>query len=279
MTHWFTGGDGQRLAADIFGPNTGTPVVLIGGMGQTRHSWRRAAERIAEGGRRAITLDFRGHGDSDRAPDGDYSYPRQVADLTAVAREIGRPVTLAGNSLGGKISLCTAAQGGPDAVAALIMVDAVPHARPEGVAAIAGSMPIPAEGFGSPNEAAGQVAAARGLPVAPGAGERLKRNMRQDEAGRWHWHWDAGYRDPRHRIGLGAGSEMLDELATQVKVPAMLAWCELSEMVDAASVEALRAVMPHLEVEIIPGARHTIVGDQNDVFADALLRFLDRHDL
>jgi pimeloyl-ACP methyl ester carboxylesterase len=276
MTHWFKGGDDQRLAADLFGPDEGTPVLLIGGMGQTRHSWRRVAMRLADGGRRAITMDFRGHGESDRAPGGDYSYPRQVADIAAVARDVGRPMVLVGNSLGGKISLAAAGSGGADVAAALVMVDAVPRSRPDGIANVAQSMQVSTEGFASLDDAATQLAAARGQLAEPGAGDRLRRNMRQDDAGRWHWHWDAGYRDPRHRIGLGAGSGYLEALAPKVKVPALLAWCELSEVVDADGVAALRALIPQLEVEIIPGARHMIVGDQNDVFADAMMGFLAR---
>jgi len=276
MTHWFTGGDGQRLAADLYGPEDGTPVLLIGGMGQTRHSWRRVALRLADSGRRAITLDFRGHGESDRAPDGDYSYPRQVADIAAVAGAVGRPMVLVGNSLGGKISLAAAGSAGPEVALAVALVDAVPRSRPDGIATVAQSTQISSDGFASPDEAAAQLAAARGQAVAPGAGERLRRNMRQSEDGRWHWHWDAGYRDPRHRIGLGAGSAYLETVAPKVTVPALLAWCELSEVVDADGVEALRALIPQLEVEVIPGARHMLVGDENDIFADALMRFLDR---
>lgn len=276
MTHWFTGGDGQRLAADLFGPEDATPVLLIGGMGQTRHSWRRAAQRLADQGRRAITLDFRGHGESDRAPDGDYSYPRQAADLAAVAQQVGQPMVLAGNSLGGKISLAAAAVGGPQVAAALVLVDAVPRSRPEGIATVAQSTQLTDAGFASPDEAAAQLAAARGEPVALGAGERLRRNMRQSEDGRWHWHWDAQYRDPKHQLGLGAGSAHLESLAPSITVPALLAWCELSDVVDADGVAALKALIPQLEVEIIPGAKHMLVGDDNEVFADALVRFLER---
>lgn len=276
MTHWFTGSNGLKLAADLFGPEDGTPVLLIGGMGQTRHSWRRAAQRIADGGRRAITLDFRGHGESDRSPDGDYGYLRQVDDIVAIRRAIGRPMVLVGNSLGGKIGLAAAATGEPGTAAALVMVDAVPRSRKEGITNIARSMQMSSGGFASPEEAAMQLAAERGEPATPAAADRLRRNMRQDVSGRWHWHWDNAYFDPRQRIGTGPGSDYLESIAPQVTVPTLLAWCELSEVVDADGVAALRALIPQLEVEIIPGARHMIVGDQNDVFADALMAFLDR---
>jgi pimeloyl-ACP methyl ester carboxylesterase len=279
MTHWFSGDGGLRLAADLFGPEEGAPVLLIGGMGQTRHSWRRVALRLADRGYRAITLDFRGHGESDRAPDGDYSYPRQIADLAAVARQVGRPLVLAGNSLGGKISLATAGTCGAEVCAALVLVDAVPRSNPGGIANVAKSNQMRADGFETLDEAARQIAEGRGQPFAPGDGERLRRNMRQDAEGRWHWHWDAGYRDPRHQIGLGAGTEWLQSIAGNVKVPVLLAWCELSEVVDGDGIAALKAEIPHLEVEIIPGAHHMIVGDENDVFADALIGFLERHAL
>jgi len=280
MTHWFEGAAGQRLAADLYGPDEGTPVLLLGGMGQTRHSWRRAAQRIADDGRRAITLDFRGHGESDRAVDGEYGYPSQAADIAGLARAVGRPLVLAGNSFGGKIALASAGICGPEVVAGIVMVDAVPRSLPAGISAVSESMQMSPFGFASPEEAAMQVAAGRGEVVAPGAADRLRRNMRQESDGRWYWHWDAAaYRDPRHDIGLGRGTQFLESIAANVKVPALLAWCELSDVVGQDGVEALRALIPQLEVEIIPGARHMIVGDQNDVFADALLNFLRRNAL
>ena len=272
MTAWFEGAGGIRLAADIFGPNGGNPLILVGGMGQTRHSWRRVATRLAEHGRRTITVDVRGHGESDRASD--YSYTRQAEDIAAIVHEIGRPVILCGNSLGGKI--CLAAAGAfPEAVAGLALVDSVPQSSPAGIAQVVQTT-LTAEGFGSPDEAAAHLAASRGGMPDPGAGERLRRNMRQSHDGRWHWHWDASYRDPVHNIGLGAGSELLERYAGNIACPVLLAWCELSEVVTQDGVDALRAVLPQLEVEIIAGARHMIVGDENDIVAAALTGFLER---
>ena len=65
----FEASGGVRVAADIYG-DKGTLVVLQHGGGQTRHAWKGAGQKLAAAGYRAISLDARGHGDSDWAQDG-----------------------------------------------------------------------------------------------------------------------------------------------------------------------------------------------------------------
>ncbi len=273
---WFEGEGGLRLAATVHGPDRGTPVVLLGGMGQTRHAWDRVARKLAATGRRAITLDYRGHGDSDRAPGGDYSYPRQAADLAAVVKGIGRPVVLAGASFGGKIGMAAAALNGASSIAGLVLVDAIPRTNPVGLAGVRPVITAGQDGYASPEEAAADMARARGEEPAPGAADRMRRNMRQGADGRWQWHWDQSYSDPRHKIGLGAGTEWLDSVIPAIKVPVLLARCELSDIVTDEGEAGLRELVPQLETAIIRGARHMLVGDDNDVFADVLMDWLAR---
>ena len=79
-----TSNEGLTLAVDKRGPATGRPVVLLHGGGQTRHSWRRVARRLADERYFAISYDARGHGDSDWAGEGDYSASAQAHDLDTV---------------------------------------------------------------------------------------------------------------------------------------------------------------------------------------------------
>ena len=60
----FIGVDDNRLVGEMRGEG-GRPVLLLHGGGQTRHSWEETAIRLARAGYRAITIDQRGHGDSD----------------------------------------------------------------------------------------------------------------------------------------------------------------------------------------------------------------------
>ena len=77
--------DGLQLAADIVGDGARGSVMLAHGGGQTRHSWASTAVSLAERGWKAVSLDLRGHGESDWAADGDYDSLRFAEDLVAVA--------------------------------------------------------------------------------------------------------------------------------------------------------------------------------------------------
>jgi alpha-beta hydrolase superfamily lysophospholipase len=76
----FTGASGNRLIADVFG-ESGPSVLLLHRGGQTRHAWRKTAERLAQAGWTAYALDQRGHGDSEWVAEAAYAF----ADFADVA--------------------------------------------------------------------------------------------------------------------------------------------------------------------------------------------------
>lgn len=277
VTDHFVGGAGNVIAADRFGPADGPLVLLVPGGGQTRHSWRRAGQRLAEIGYHAIAIDLRGHGDSDRAPNGDYRYDRLIEDLAAIIRSVGRPAVLVGASVGGKMSLAASGYLPEGLVRGMVLVDAVPRSHPGGISRVAGILNVPAEGFASLEDAAEILAQRSGRAAAPGAADGLRRNMRQDAAGRWHWHWDPLFFTPQQELGIEPAMHYLETAASRVTVPAMLLWGEKSDVVDATGAEALGGLIPQLEIVQIAGAGHMIVGDQNDAFVTALVAFLERH--
>ena len=48
-------------------------ILMLHGGGQNRYSWKNTGQILADDGSHVVALDSRGHGDSDRAPDADYS--------------------------------------------------------------------------------------------------------------------------------------------------------------------------------------------------------------
>ena len=101
----FEGFEGVHLVADVRGDPDAWPVLFLHGGGQTRFAWGRTAEIVAQEGWRTIALDQRGHGESDWAPNGDYSFTSFCADTVAVCDELGRPPVLVGASLGGMAAM------------------------------------------------------------------------------------------------------------------------------------------------------------------------------
>src|SRR5690606_5156097 len=87
-------GDGLWLVADAYGPPEGPPVLFFHGGGQSRRSWQGAAQQVGRAGFRALTFDLRGHGESDRAPDGDYMLQAYARDVQALIASFDRPVSL-----------------------------------------------------------------------------------------------------------------------------------------------------------------------------------------
>lgn len=120
----FRGDGGLGLVGDEWNPdagrNSGHPTMLmLHGGGQNRFSWKGTGQTLADRGLHVIALDARGHGDSDRAPDGQYSVDALARDIAEVLEQIGRPVVIVGASMGGLTGIVAARRAGPQRVTGL----------------------------------------------------------------------------------------------------------------------------------------------------------------
>lgn len=268
-------GRGVRLAGDRWDPR-GTPrgmLLLLHGGGQTRHSWDRGAERFARAGWTTYTLDARGHGDSDWAPDGDYSEDALVGDLRAVIREVGSAPVLVGASMGGITALVAEGEH-PGLGSALVLVDVVPRLEPGGVDHIRRFMSAHPDGFESLDDVADAVAAYNPNRPRPTSTEGLKKNVRLGDDGRWHWHWDPAFLDFGNEATRRMRLERMEAAARRVSIPTLLVRGSQSDVVGDEGVRELRALIPQLRVSEA-NAGHMVAGDDNDVFTRAVVGFLD----
>ncbi|MEU6883414.1 alpha/beta hydrolase [Streptomyces sp. NPDC046712] len=121
-----TGAGGVRLAAWEFteerAETAGSGVLLLHGlMGRASH-WAPTA-RWLSGRHRAVALDQRGHGLSDKPAAGPFTREAYVADAAAAVEQLGLgPVTLIGHSMGALTAWQLAAER-PDLVRALVICD------------------------------------------------------------------------------------------------------------------------------------------------------------
>jgi len=114
-SHDFVAPSGLRLAVHDWGGD-GDPVLLAHPTGFHGVVWQPVAERLVAAGRRVCSFDFRGHGDSDPAPDGVYAWSGFGEDAGAVLDHLGwrgEPHLLAaGHSKGGAALLMVAIADG-----------------------------------------------------------------------------------------------------------------------------------------------------------------------
>ncbi|MBB0245182.1 alpha/beta fold hydrolase [Streptomyces alkaliphilus] len=105
----------------------GPMVLLLHGFPQFWWTWRRQLPALAEAGYRAVAMDLRGVGGSDRTPRG-YDPVNMALDVTGVIRSLGEPdAALVGHDLGGYLAW-TAAVMRPKLVRRLA-VSSMPHPR------------------------------------------------------------------------------------------------------------------------------------------------------
>jgi pimeloyl-ACP methyl ester carboxylesterase len=270
----FKGFEGVNLVADARGDADAWPVLFLHGGGQTRHAWGKTAEIVASQGWRSITLDLRGHGESEWAPNGDYSFTAMCADCIAVADQLGKPPVLVGASLGGMSAML--AEGTSDRIVScgLVLVDIAPKTNPEGVQRIAAFMRSGVNGFESLEAAAAVIAAYTPQRVRTFNPEGLKKVLRKRD-GRWYWHWDPKLLDQdRTEVVAQRYAGLLDVALSNVHVPTLLVRGQLSDVVTQEGVDDIVARLPDLTVVEVSGAAHMIAGDQNDAFTEAVLSFL-----
>src|SRR6202046_1217595 len=219
----FEGGAG-RLAGDRWTPDgpSGGVVLLRHGGGQTRHAWGEAAPTLAADVWTAIAIDFRGHGDSDRAADGRYRVDAMAEDVLRVIDAIGEPPVIIGASLGGLTGLMIAGEH-PTALRALVLVDSVPKIERTGSTRIFEFMRSAPDGVGSLEEAAEAVRAYQPHRVRPVNLDGMRKNVRLAEDGRWSWHWDPKMTtqqpDPAEMDRLAARTRAA---AAAVRIPVLL---------------------------------------------------------
>jgi lipase len=110
---------GLRLAVWEW-PGEGPPLVFVHATGFHARCWDQVVRALP--GRRAIAIDLRGHGRSDKA-EPPYRWPSFASDVAAVAERLGLTGAIGiGHSMGGH-SLTLAASLQPAAFSALLLVD------------------------------------------------------------------------------------------------------------------------------------------------------------
>lgn len=111
-----------ELAAHLFGPEDGLPVIALHGWLDNAMTYARLAPKLK--GLRIVALDLAGHGHSDHRPaGGSYAIWDYVHDVLQVAEQFGwQRFSLLGHSMGAIVSVLLAAAM-PERVERLALID------------------------------------------------------------------------------------------------------------------------------------------------------------
>ena len=126
------GHESIRIVAEIFDgdPDNQRPsVLMLHGGGQNRHAWTNTARSLSDHGNTVVTIDTRGHGDSQWDPSGKYETDVLTHDLLAIHTQMsrGRPAVAVGASMGGMTILNAHRHHSPDLWAGVVLVDVTPR--------------------------------------------------------------------------------------------------------------------------------------------------------
>ena len=258
---------GVRIAWERRGAVTGTPVVLVHGLGYARWGWEPVADRLSERFP-VVLLDNRGIGASD-VPPGPYTAEQMAGDVLAVVDALGVDrVHLVGASLGGMIAQHVALAR-PEVVDRLVLVCTTPGgevARPMPQVTVELLQRMPSMDAADALRAAvdnalGDVAdEERAALVDRVVAHRLA--TPQDPAG-WQAQAHAG---TTHDLGEGVAG---------IACPTLVLHGDRDRVVDVGNAEVLGELIRDARVQVVPGGGHLWFWEQLKVFVDALVEFLD----
>ncbi len=267
--------DGVRLNLRYYGDDRAPCLLMAHGFGQTQYAWEETGRRFAAAGWQAISYDARGHGESDRAPRGEYDFEQFVEDFRRVCASLPTEPVVIGASMGGLTALLAHSEKPKVELRALVLVDIAPRWDERGVAAMLAFMRQNPDGFASLDEAGEAIRnflPHRRRGTHPGTG--LQRNLRQAADGRWYWHWDPAM------LALAENSQnlqsRLQSASRRLKLPTLLVSGGLSELIGAEHASEFLKLAPHAEHIEVADAAHMVAGDANDHFFAAIAPFLKR---
>ena len=269
----YTGAHGQTIAAETVGE--GPPVLLAHGGGQTRAAWSKVSRALAKAGYQAIAIDMRGHGESEWSPSGAYHFTDFAADLVAITDTLQSKPAVVGASLGGLAGLLAEGELQPGIFSSLTLVDVTPQLEPEGVAHILGFMSAHIdEGFATADEAAAAIGAYLPHRKQRGPSETLDRYLRKCDDGRLRWHWDPQFITAASQSTPENWEARFAAAARRLNLPVHLIRGASSNLVSTEAAQQFLQFAPHATYTDIAGAGHMVVGDRNDAFTEAIVRFL-----
>lgn len=262
-----------KLNYQEWGDPSAPTILALHGFGLSGHMFDEFADR-AQDRYHIIALDQRGHGDSDWSPEGDYSRDAFVTDVEEFRKALGlERFILMGHSMGG-LNAVFYTNRYPEHVEALILVDVGPEAVKEGVDNIKRFTRGPDElEFEQFVEMAHRFNPRRSIENIR---ERMSHRLKQLPDGKWTWKFDKRFREDGDslRVGSELSTDEMWAAFRAVPVPTLVLRGSESDVLSQDVAQRAATEMRQARLVVIPGAGHSVPGDNPDAFTQAVVEFI-----
>lgn len=257
----------------------GTPgrpsIMLLHGFQSNAHTWDTFSQAMANT-YHVLALDQRGHGDTDWAPDGDYTPDAFIRDIVGFIDALNVvPTILVGHSMGGRHAAMVAADY-PDKATKVVIVDTPAEMPPAILDMIAqqpaSDTPPEPETFASFEDVIRNGIAQ--YPLTPEAELRHANyhNLYRGADGKWRWRWDLALLE-RRRLNRSLQLDLYAYLQ-RVQCPTLLIRGQQSPLLTPGIAQKMVQHLPHGRLVEIPDTAHTVNADKAEAFNALTADFL-----
>ena len=248
------------------------PVLVVHGLRGHAHSWDDVSAALCQD-YHVLALDQRGRGDSDWAPDGDYSGAAYVADLVGFCQALKLDsYILVGHSMGGRNSIAFASKHS-DQLKKLIIVDIGPTVDPAGGARITTEMQQVPEEFDSLDAVVEYMNQQNRFASDRVVRRRLQYATRELPNGKIGWRYDLAIREQR-RNGTAPPAEDLWPMLPNISCPTLIVRGKQTDLLPAEVAQRMVATLPDASLVEIDQAGHMVFEDNPQDFIAAVKGWL-----
>ena len=256
----FTVVNGYKIHYYMLGPESGSPVVLVHGLGGRAEDWEKLAPYLRKAGYRVYLPDLPGFGQSERPANFSYSVTDQSKIVVGFLDALGlRQVHLGGWSMGGWIVQLVAVNN-PDRVQRLMLFDSAGlYLRPEWDTKL--FTPIsPAE-----IEKLDKLL----MPHPPSLPDFVARDIvRVSREHAWVMH--------RSLDTMLQGRETTDALLPRLTMPVLIVWGEADQITPLSEGEKIHKLIPQSQFDVVKGCGHLAPNECAKAIGPAVVRFLEQ---
>ena len=250
---------GHRMHYYVWGPEAGTPVVLVHGLGGRSEDWRNLTPYLIRAGFRVYMLDLPGYGRSDKPADFSYSVPDEANAVLGFMNTLGlMQVDLGGWSMGGWIAQSFAAAH-PERVNKLMLFDSAGlYERPSWNTDL--FTPVSALELDQLD--------ALLMPHPPAVPSFIANDILRTSRNRaWIIH--------RALSSMLTGRDATDKLLPQLKMPVLIVWGAVDHITPLSQGETIHRLVPQSQMEVVPECGHLAPVQCADKIGATVVHFLE----